>query len=53
MILILRFGLRVTPRIFSNMFYNYDKNRSNFNKDDSLNEYIKELNNFKFEYENY
>ena len=53
MILILRFGLRVTPRIFSNMFYNYDKNRSNFNKDDSLNEYIKELNKFNFEYENY
>ena len=52
LIMILRVTLRISPKLFSKIFYKYDKQRTNFNLDENLNQYIKGLNKFKFKYEN-
>lgn len=51
-VLIIRVGLRITPKIFSKIFYDYDKRRTNFKIDENLNLYIEKLNKFRFKYEN-
>ena len=50
-IMILRIGLRITPKFILRIFYKYDKQRTNYKIDKNLNEYIKTLNKFKFKYE--
>ena len=51
LILLLRVLIRISPNFLSNLFYKYDKQRSDFIKDENLTTYIYQLKEFKFKYE--